>query len=88
VARELEVRYPLEMLAFYQSSTGNLNVTATRKEYAAKAERVAHVRRVFVDVLNRPDEWKAYAVPIKLNNCKRSAFQQEFARMIPAWDNI
>lgn len=88
VARELEVRYPMEMLAFYQSSTGNLNVTATRKEYAVKAKVMAHVRRVFVAVLNSPGEWKRYAAPIKRNNCRRSAFQQEFARVIPDWDNI
>jgi len=88
VARELEVRYPREMLAFYQLSTGNLNEPATRKDYAAKAERVAHVQRVFVDVLNRPDEWKAYAAPIKLNNYKRPAFQQEFSSVISDWENI
>jgi len=88
VAKELEVRYPSEMLAFYQGSAGDLNVTASRKEYATKAKLVAHVRRVFVNVLHQPDEWKAYATTIKRNNYSRPAFQQEFASVIPGWDKI
>ena len=88
VAKELEARYPTQILSFHKLSIGNLNVSASRKVYSQNAEAVARVRRVLVDVMNRPDEWKKFALPIKLNNIKRPAFQEEFSRIIPDWDNL
>jgi len=88
VAKELEARYPTQILSFYKLSIGNLNVSASRKVYSQNAEAVARVRRVLVDVMKRPDEWKKFALPIKLNNIKRPAFQEEFSRIIPDWYNL
>jgi len=88
VAKELEVRYPTQILEFYKSSIGNLNISTSRKNYSQNAVAVARVRRVLVDVMKKPDEWKKYALPIKLNNIKRPAFQDEFARVIPEWNSL
>ncbi|MBU1053845.1 MAG: hypothetical protein KKC46_08450 [Proteobacteria bacterium] len=88
VAKGLEVRYPTQILLFYKLSVGNLNVSTSRKVYSENAVAVARVRRVLVDVMKRPDEWKKYALPIKLNNIKRPAFQEEFSRIIPDWKNL
>jgi len=88
ISKRLEVLFPEEILAFYRSSVGNLNVSASRKIYAQDALGIMRVRRVLVEVMKRPEEWKAYALKIKLNNAKRPAFQEEFARVIPDWDSI
>ncbi|MCK5138942.1 MAG: hypothetical protein KAQ85_03790, partial [Thermodesulfovibrionia bacterium] len=88
IAKRLEVLYPEEILAFYRSSVGNVNVSASRKIYAQNALAIMRVRRVLVDVMKRTDEWKKYAVPIKSNNVNRPAFQDEFARVIPDWKSL
>jgi len=88
VAEELELRYPEQILEFYKSSIGSLNVSASRKIYSQNAVAVARVRRVLVDVMKKPDKWKKLALAIKLNNTKRPAFQDEFARIIPDWDSL
>ena len=88
VAKELEVRYPMQILAFYKSSIGNLNLSTSRKIYSQNAVAVDRVRRVLVDVLKKSDEWKKYVLSIKLNNAKRPAFQDEFARVIPDWSRL
>lgn len=88
IAKRLEVLFPEEILAFYRSSVGNLNVSASRKIYAQNALGIMRVRRVLVEVMKRPEEWKAYALKIKSNNSKRPAFQEEFVRVIPDWDSL
>lgn len=88
ISKRLEVLFPEEILAFYRSSVGNLNVSASRKIYAQNALGIMRVRRILVEVMKRPEEWKAYALKIKSNNAKRPAFQEEFARVIPDWDSI
>lgn len=88
IAKRLEVLYPEEILAFYRSSVGNVNVSASRKIYAQNALAIMRVRRVLVEVMKRPEEWKTYALKIKSNNAKRRAFQEEFARVIPDWDSL
>ena len=88
IAKRLEVLFPEEILAFYRSSVGNLNVSASRKIYAQNALGIMRVQRVLVEVMKRPEEWKACALKIKSNNAKRPAFQEEFARVIPDWDSL
>jgi len=88
VARQLEPRYPAEMLSYYKALTGKLDASLTRKEYVQKAEAVLRVRRVLVEVMGQPDEWRRYAASIKQTNAKRPAFQQEFARVIPDWGSL
>jgi tetratricopeptide (TPR) repeat protein len=88
IAKRLEVLYPEEILAFYRSSVGNVNVSASRKIYAQNALAIMRVRRVLVEVMKRPEEWKTYALKIKSNNAKRPAFQEEFTRVIPDWDSL
>ena len=88
VAEELENRYPEQILRFYKLFVGNLNTSATRKTYSENAVAVARVRRVIVDVMKKTDKWKKYALPIKLNNDRRPAFQDEFERVIPDWKGL
>ncbi|HEC42877.1 MAG TPA: hypothetical protein ENI20_08635 [Bacteroides sp.] len=88
VAEELEIQYPRQILEFYKSSIGNLNVSASRKVYSQNAVAVARVRRVLVDVMKKTDVWKKFAKPIKFYNTKRPAFQDEFARVIPDWKSL
>lgn len=87
-AEELENRYPEQILRFYKSCVGNLNISTSRKIYSNNAVAVGRIRRVFVDVMKKPDKWKKYAFPIKLNNSHRPAFQDEFARVIPDWNSL
>lgn len=88
VAEKLEARYPEEILRFYKSGIGNLNVSRSRKIYAQNAVAVKRVRRVLVDVMKKPDEWKKFAIQIKANNANRPAFQDEFAKVISDWNSL
>lgn len=87
-ATRLESRYPQEVLGFYKSGLGNLNSTATRKEYARNARIVMKIRHLWVDVLAQPDQWLVFARKVKAHNLSRRAFQEEFARVIPGWPEI
>ena len=88
VAKDLEELYPEQILEFYKSSVGNLNVSTSRKIYAQNAVAVMRIRRVLVEIMKKTDEWKKYATQIKLNNAGRPAFQDEFARIIPDWKSL
>ena len=87
-AEELENRYPEQVLKFYKSCVGDLNVSTTRKTYSENAVAVVRIRRVLVDVMKETDKWEKYALPIKANNAKRPAFQNEFASIIPDWKSL
>jgi hypothetical protein len=88
VAQTLEESFPKEILAYYRSGLGNLKGKLTRKEYAAKAVFMAKVRHLFVDVLKSPQDWEAFARPIKIANIRRPAFQEEMARGVPGWKDL
>jgi len=47
-----------------------------------------HARRVWVDVLKKPAEWETFARKIKLVNARRPAFQQEFSKAVPGWNDL
>ena len=59
-----------------------------RKEYARKAQVMAKVRRLFVEVLRDKDQWHAFATRVKQDNIKRPAFQEEFAKVVPGWREL
>jgi len=41
-----------------------------------------------VDILKTPEKWAKFARQVKLDNKKRPAFQEEFARVIPDWQTL
>ena len=88
VARQLEQLFPEEILRYYISGLGNLNVNATRKEYARKAKVMAKIRRVYLDILESEERWRDFARKIKGENLRRTALQEEFARAMPDWREL
>jgi hypothetical protein len=88
VAQALEERFPKEILAYYRSGLGDLKINRTRKEYADQAVFMAKVRHMFVDILKSPQDWEAFARPIKTANVRRPAFQEEMARGVPGWKDL
>ena len=50
--------------------------------------RARKVRHVWVDVLQQPEKWEAFARPLKLANKNRPAFQEEFTRAVPGWKTL
>jgi hypothetical protein len=88
VAAKLEQRYPEKILKYYLSGLGNLNHNADRKEYARNAMIMAKVRQVLVNVLSDEAGWKKLAGKIKMDNLRRPAFQEEFARLVPGWRDL
>lgn len=88
VAQALEERFPREILAYYRSGLGDLKINRTRKDYADQAAIMAKTRHMFVDVLKAPQEWEAFARPVKAANIKRPAFQEEMARAVPDWKDL
>ena len=88
VAQALEERFPTEILSYYRSGLGDLKVNRPRKEYADKAVFMAKVRHMFVDILKSPQDWEAFARPIKIANIRRPAFQEEMARQVPGWKDL
>jgi hypothetical protein len=87
-ARRLERRFPEEILKYYLSGLGNLKTNATRKEYARKAQVMAKIQRLLVEVLRDKARWRTYAVKVKQNNIKRPAFQEEFTKVVPGWQEL
>ena len=85
VAAKLEKRYPDEILGYYRSGLGNLNRNSTRKDYARKAKVMKNVGHMYVDIMNTPEKWTTFARQVKLENKRRSAFQQEFEKIVPGW---
>lgn len=49
---------------------------------------MAKVRHLFVDVLKSPQDWEAFARPLKIANIRRPAFQEEIARGVPGWKDL
>jgi len=88
VARQLERLFPEEILRYYISGLGNLNVNATRKEYAHKAKVMAKIRHVYLDILESEERWRDFAGKIKQENLRRPALQEEFARTMPGWREL
>lgn len=88
-AKRLEQRFPEEILKYYLSGLGNLKTNAVRKEYAKKAQVMARIRRLLVEVLKDKERWHAFAVKVKQDNIKRPAlFQEEFAKVVPGWRGL
>ncbi len=87
-AGKLERRFPEEILNYYVSGLGNLTSNADRREYARQAQVMAKVRHMYLDILKSESRWKTFAVKIKLDNLRRPAFQEEFARAVPGWREL
>lgn len=87
-AKRLEGRYPEAILKYYLSGLGNLKTSASRKEYARKAQVMSKVHRVMVKVLRDPSRWRDFALKVKKDNAKRPAFQEEFTKAVPGWQAL
>jgi hypothetical protein len=88
IAAQLEQTYPDQVLAFYMSALGNLDQNAPRETYAHKAKAAEKVRHMWVDVIKAPAKWKAWAKWVKTLNLRPSAFQEEFAKVVPDWSTL
>jgi hypothetical protein len=87
-AKQLESRFPDQILKYYLSGLGNLNSNATRKEYAHRAGVMLKVRHMMVDILKDENRWKTFAGKVKRDNFRRPAFQEEFTKVIPGWREL
>jgi len=88
IAAELEEQYPDRILAFYLSGLPRLHQNATRETYARWAKIVGKVRHMWVDVLKAPTKWDTFARQLKAANVRRSAFHEEFAKVVPGWNQL
>ena len=87
-AKQLEQRFPEQILAYYLSGLGNLNSNAQRKEYARQAGVMVKVRSILVDVIKDEARWKSFAGKVKSDNIRKAAFQEEFGRVITGWGEL
>jgi hypothetical protein len=87
-AKRLESRFPEEILKYYLTGLGNLKASAGRKEYTRKAQVMAKIRRLLVEVLHDNERWHAFAIKVKQNNIKRPAFQEEFSKAVQGWREL
>jgi len=84
-ARTLEQHCPEQVLEYYRSGVPTLRAPRERKHYAAIAFLLRDVRRVWVDILEQPDTWRAYAREIKFAHPRFPAFHEECARVLRDW---
>lgn len=87
-AKQLETRFPDQILSYYLSGLGNPNSNATRKEYAERAKVMLKIRHMLVDIIKDGNRWKTFAGKVKRDNLRRPAFQEEFAKAIPGWREL
>ncbi len=87
-AKQLEDRFPEQILTYYLSGFGNLNNNATRKEYTERAKVMLKVRHLLVEIIKDETRWKVFAGKVKSDNLRRSAFQEEFGRVIAGWRDL
>jgi hypothetical protein len=87
-AKQLEERFPEQILTYYLSGLGNLNSNATRKEYTQRAKVMLKVRLMLVDVIKDESRWKVFAGKVKRENLRRPAFQEEFGKVIAGWREL
>ncbi|MGA2402436.1 MAG: hypothetical protein ABSG91_12150 [Syntrophobacteraceae bacterium] len=88
IAKKLESRFPDKILKYYISGLGNLNVNASRREYARQAGVMAKVRHMYVNILKSEDRWISFGRKVKRENLRRPAFQEEFAKAVPGWREL
>jgi len=87
-AKQLEERFPEQILTYYLSGLGNLSSNATRKEYAERAKVMLKVKHMLVDVIKDEPRWKVFAGKVKRDNLRRPAFQEEFGKLITEWRDL
>ncbi|MBV5319947.1 MAG: hypothetical protein JZU72_03190 [Chlorobium phaeobacteroides] len=87
-AKQLEARFPEEILTYYLSGLGHLNNNASRKEYARQAIVMTKVRTLLVDVMKDEARWKLFAGKVKGDNLRKPAFQEEFGKVIAEWGEL
>lgn len=88
IAAKLEKKYPEKVIEFYKTGLGNMNISLTRKDYTRKAAVMKKVRHMWVDIMNEPGKWKWFAAQVKEANARRPAFQHEFAKVVPGWNEL
>jgi hypothetical protein len=46
------------------------------------------IRRVYLDILKSEQRWRDFAGNIKQKNLRRPALQEEFAKVLPDWQEL
>ena len=88
IAKQLEERFPEQILTYYLSGLTQLNNNAPRKEYARLTRVMVNVRSLLVDVMKDEARWKVFAAKVKGENLRKPAFQEEFGKVIAEWGEL
>ncbi len=88
IAHTLQEDFPEQVLDFYMKGLRQVGITAPRKKYAAQADILLKIRHLVLEICGDRQRWEELGGRIKRDNHNKPAFQEEFARTIPDWEQL
>lgn len=78
----LEEKFPERMIEYYSIHVQRQISQKERKAYREGAQIAKKIKRIYIEQLNRPEEWVRYINKILQNYPRHKALQEEFKKVV------